>query len=88
MVSIQLKGTGVRPEVNISLEKGLLSFGNVLCNEMFEKTFNITNVSSFTVNFDMASQVAGVSNMNHMKPFTIIPAIGTIKSNSEYTVKI
>ena len=30
VVSIVLKGTGVRPEVSISLEDGLLSFGNVI----------------------------------------------------------
>ena len=30
LVSVQLKGIGVRPEVQLSLEDGLLSFGNVL----------------------------------------------------------
>ena len=33
VVSVVLKGTGVRPEVEISLADGLLSFGNVLINE-------------------------------------------------------
>jgi hypothetical protein len=30
IVSVMLKGTGVRPEVSISVEDGLISFGNVL----------------------------------------------------------
>lgn len=30
IVSVLLKGTGVRPEVTISLEDGLLSFGNLI----------------------------------------------------------
>ena len=30
VVSVALKGTGVRPEVTISLEEGLLSVGNLI----------------------------------------------------------
>jgi len=30
IVSVQLKGTGVKPEVEISLPDGLLSFGNLI----------------------------------------------------------
>ena len=88
VVSIVLKGTGVRPEVSISLEDGLLSFGNVIQNELVEKGFTIKNVSSFPVNFDLISKVSGVENKSHLKPFTLIPAVGTIKPNSEYQIKI
>jgi hypothetical protein len=55
MVSVELKGTGVRPEVNIDPEDGIISFGNILVNENIEKTFNITNVSGFPVNFKLVS---------------------------------
>lgn len=57
MVSVLLKGTGVRPEVKIDPEDGILPFGNVLVNESVEKTFTIQNVSSFPVNFNLESQV-------------------------------
>lgn len=30
IVSIQLKGTGVQPEVTISIEDGLMNFGNLI----------------------------------------------------------
>ena len=33
VVSVTLKGTGVRPEVSISLDDGLMSFGNLIVNE-------------------------------------------------------
>ena len=73
VVSVVLKGTGVRPEVDISLGDGLLSFGNVIANEQFEKAFSIKNVSSFPVNFELISKVCGVENKSHLKPFTLIP---------------
>jgi len=74
MVSVLLKGTGVRPEVNISPTEGLISFGNVLVNEHVERTFKISNVSSFPVNFELVSEVNGVENINKQKPFTLIPS--------------
>lgn len=73
VVSILMKGTGVRPEVTISLDDGLLSFGNVIQNEFIEKGFTIKNVSSFPVNFELVTKVAGVDNKSHLKPFTLIP---------------
>ena len=53
MVSVLLKGTGVRPEVHIAPEDGLLSFSNVLVPETAEKSFAIQNISSFAVNFSL-----------------------------------
>lgn len=55
MVSVNLKGTGVRPEVTIDPEDGLLQFSNCLVGEKVEKTFTITNISSFAVNFELVS---------------------------------
>lgn len=88
MVSVNLKGTGVRPEVKIVPDTGLLDFGNVLVGEWVEKTFEIENVSSFPVNFDLVSKVSGVENQKKQVPFTLIPARGSIKANSTYEVKI
>ena len=53
MVSVNLKGTGVRPEVTIGPEDGIISFSNALVAETVEKQFEITNVSSFSVNFTL-----------------------------------
>ena len=88
MVSVELKGTGVRPEVNIDPADGIISFGNILVNENFEKTFNITNVSGFPVNFKLVSEAAGVDNLSKKRPFLMIPSEGTIEAKKTYTVKI
>ena len=55
MVSVNLKGTGVRPEVTILPEEGLLTFSNIVVGETTDRTFTITNVSSFPVNFELVS---------------------------------
>ena len=39
MVSVLLKGTGVRPEVKITPEDGIIPFNNVIVGETAEKTF-------------------------------------------------
>ena len=88
MVSVLLKGVGVRPEVSVTPEDGLLSFSNILVGETAEKSFAIKNVSSFPVNFHLVSQVAGVDNISKEKPFLLVPSGGTIPAHSDYTVKI
>lgn len=56
VVSINLKGTGVRPEVEIvGLQDGLMPFGNVLANEFIEKQFTIKNISTFPVTFNLST---------------------------------
>ena len=58
VVSVNLKGTGVRPEVEIiGIPEGLLSFGNVLANEYVEKNFTIKNISGFPVTFNLDTMV-------------------------------
>lgn len=78
MVSVNLKGTGVRPEVKITPEDGLIPFANVLVGETAEKTFKIQNVSSFPVNFNLESLVRGVDNVKKQLPFVLVPKQGTI----------
>lgn len=60
IVSVNLKGQGVKPEVKIEPEDGLLNFKNVLIGETTEDEFLIKNVSSFPVTFTLQSQVSGV----------------------------
>lgn len=56
VVSINLKGTGVRPEVEITgVPDCLLSFTNVMANEYIEKSFSIKNISTFPVTFNLLS---------------------------------
>jgi len=88
MVSIKLKGVGVRPEVGISIPDGLLSFGNVVANELTNRSFKVRNVSSFPVKFELNSKVRGVDNHSLLKPFTLIPGHGMIEAMQEYEVKI
>ena len=88
MVSVLLKGRGVKPEVNITPENGLLAFSNVLVGETSERSFEITNISSFPVTFNLKSEVAGVSNLSKQCPFLLVPSHATIPAQSNYTVKI
>lgn len=88
MVSVLLKGTGVRPEVNIEPQEGMISFNNCLVGETVERTFTISNISSFPVNFNLDSQVSGVENISKQKPFLFMPSFGTIAAQSKYEVKI
>ena len=89
VVSVNLKGTGVRPEVDIiGVPEGLLSFGNVLCNEYVEKAFTIKNLSTFPVTFSLETMVQGVDNKLKLAPFTLVPGTATIKALSDYQVKI
>ena len=88
MVSVNLKGTGVKPEVHINPADGMIAFGNIIAGESIEKTFTIKNVSSFSVNFNIMSLVSGVENQQKQVPFVMIPSMGTIKANEEYEVKI
>jgi len=68
-----MKGCGVRPEVNIEPEEGLLSFGNIVVGEIYEKSFKIKNVSSFAVKFQLLSQVFGIDNRKKQVPFLLVP---------------
>lgn len=74
MVSVALKGRGVKPEVTIAPENGLISFSNVILGETTEKTFDITNISSFPVNFNLVSLAQGVENISKQCPFLLIPS--------------
>ena len=88
MVSVNLQGRGVRPEVNIEPENGLIDFKNILQGENTEQTFEISNISSFPVNFTLDSKVAGVDNQSKQRPFLLVPSQGTIPAKQTYEVKI
>jgi hypothetical protein len=83
-----MKGCGVRPEVNIEPEEGLLSFGNLLVGETVEKTFKIKNISSFSVKFNLVTEAYGVTNKKKEVPFLLVPSTATIGAKETYEVKI
>jgi hypothetical protein len=56
--------------------------------EIYEKSFKIKNLSSFTVKFELLSQVFGVENRKKQVPFLLVPQTGTIGVNKTYEVKI
>jgi len=87
-VSVFMKGCGVRPEVTIEPEEGLLNFGNIIVGETYEKSFKIKNVSSFAVKFQLLSQVFGIENRKKQVPFLMIPQTATIPAKETYEVKI
>jgi hypothetical protein len=58
-VSVKLKGHGVRPEVKLDPEQGLMNMGGVVLGESVEKTFKITNVSNFAIKFELLSKASG-----------------------------
>lgn len=83
-----MKGCGVRPEVNIEPEEGLLNFSNIIVGETYEKSFKIKNVSSFSVKFQLLSQVFGIENRKKQVPFLLVPQTATIPPKETYEIKI
>jgi hypothetical protein len=60
--SVKLTGRGVRPEVRISPDDGLLYFANLLVGESYTKEFEIKNISTFPVRFNLLRRAFGVKN--------------------------
>ena len=87
-VSVNLKGIGVKPEVSIFPEDGMLKFSNVFVNETSERDFEIENVSNFPINFKLESVAAGVENLSKQRPFLLIPSEGTVPPKEKYKVTI
>lgn len=87
-VSTKLKGVGVRPEVKLVPEEGLLNVGGVLLGEYVEKTFQIQNVSNFPIKFQLVSKAKGTQNLNGTQVFSFIPSEAIIPARQEMNVKL
>ena len=87
-MSCLLKGKGVRPDINITPENGLLDFGGVLLDEYSEKTFTIKNICNFEVNFILKDEGEGVKNSNSSRAISYIPMSGKIPPNDSVDVKV
>jgi hypothetical protein len=81
-VSCQVQGKGVRPEVQIEPENGLISMGGVLLEEYAERTVKVKNVCNFDIQFSLQKVGEGVLNSNSGSAFSYIPAQGTIPPHS------
>jgi len=87
-VSAKLKGKGVRPEVKLIPENGLLNIGGVVLGESCEKTFKVQNISNFTVKFKIVSKAHGINNQNSSKVFSYIPSEAFIEAHKEVEIKL
>ena len=87
-VSCHLKGVGVRPEVMIDPNDGLMDFGNVLEGDISEKTFTIENLSGFPVSFKLNWENKGMPNTNGKDTFCYIPAAGTITAKGKMKIRV
>jgi len=87
-VSAVLKGKGVRPEVKIFPENGLLPFGAVVKGDQSEKTFQIKNVSHFAIKYKLVAIVDGLKNFNNSEVFGFIPTEGSIEAQKEAQIQV
>jgi len=87
-VSVTLRGRGIRPEINIEPEDGLLWMGDVLLGDRVEKSFNIKNISSFALYFNFVAEAVGTKNQNGLRGFTFIPDEGSIEPGQKLTVRV
>lgn len=87
-ISVKLRGISVKPEVTISPEDGLINMGACLPGEKAEKTFEIKNVSNFSLDFSLDLQETGLLRTDRQEAFMYIPSKGTIKSGETMQVKL
>jgi hypothetical protein len=59
-VSVKLKGKGVKPEVQVLPEDGLLNFGGLVLGEITERTFKVKNISNFDVKMKIVTKLKGL----------------------------
>ena len=86
--TIRLKGRGVQPEISVNLEGGILFMGNSCLNNTVEKQMEITNKSSFDLQYEILSLNSGKKNRSGFKPFSFTPYKGCIKANSKIPIKV
>jgi hypothetical protein len=85
--TILLRGKGVSPEVSINTDR-VMFLGNSVANNTLEKTFEITNLSAFTVNYEIKILKTGKKNKTGAKSFCFSPYKGEIGANSKVFIKV
>jgi hypothetical protein len=85
--TIKLRGKGVAPEVSINTDR-VMFLGNCVSGNTIEKTFEITNMSAFPINYEIKLLKSGKKNKNSLKPFCYIPFKGEIGANGKVPIKV
>jgi hypothetical protein len=85
--TVHLKGLGVRPEVETSVQDGILFLGNSMSNNTIEGNFEIINKSNFKINFELKSLKTGKHNRTGLMPFCYVPYCGEIEAKGKVTIK-
>lgn len=87
-ISVKLKGSSVKPEVTINPADGLLHLGATLPNEKLEKTFEIKNVSNFSLEFNLKLLGSGIKRTDGQEAFLFIPSKGSLKAGENLQIKV
>lgn len=87
-VSVKLMGRGMRPEVALNPEDGLLFMANSIPGDTHEKTFTLKNISSFAYDFNFIKRAKGSQNYNGLHNFVYIPSYGRIEPNQQTQIKV
>jgi hypothetical protein len=88
VVSVKLKGRGVRPQLRLEPEDGLINMGNCIISDTIEKTIVLRNLVTFPFEFSIKKKARGVQNFNGMVNFTYIPQESRIEPGKDLQVKI
>jgi hypothetical protein len=87
-VSVALKGRGVRPQLKLEPEDGLVNMGNTVVGDTIEKTVMLKNLVTFPFEYSLKKRAKGVQNFNGLVNFTYIPQEAKIEPGKDLQVKI
>jgi len=88
VASVKLVGRGVRPEVKLRPQDGLLNCGYVVVENTLEKSFFLQNASSFPFTFTLIKRSSGTRNYSGLYNFVYIPHEKTLNPAEECEVKV
>lgn len=88
VASVKLVGRGVRPEVKLRPQDGLLNCGYIVVENVVEKSFFLQNASSFPFTFTLIKRSSGTRNFNGLHNFIYIPHEKTLNPSEECEVKV
>lgn len=88
VVSVHLKGRGVRPQLKLDPEDGLVNMGNCIIGDTIEKIITLKNLVTFPFDFSLKKIIKGVQNFNGLVNFTYIPQESKIEPGKDLQVKI
>ena len=87
-VSVSLRGRGVRPQLKLEPEDGLVNMGNTIVADTIEKTITLKNLVTFPFEFNFKKHAKGVQNINGLVNFTYIPQEAKIEPGKDLQIKI